>query len=1077
MPSTSIKINPFPGLRAFQENENHLFFGREKEVKELHQKLLSSRFLAVVGTSGSGKSSLVRSGLLPALNRAQIFGSETSWKTVVFRPGNDPLINLSTALAQSLFRNQPAENLNFWEQSVTEAIITHQNNGLLRVVQQAGLKEQDKLVIVVDQFEELFRFSDKHVNNFDIQKDVDGLINILLESVSQSEIPIYVVLTMRYDFLGRCTDYDGLPEAINQGTYLVPRMTREGRKRAIEEPIKTNRVAISPILLARLLNETDDLKDQLPLLQHSLMRTWEYWENDHHPDEPLDLRHYEAIGTMVKALSLHAEEAFAELENDESRRICELLFKRITEKKPDIQGTRSPTALHNICLLTGSTEEDVKRVIDIFRKDGRSFLMPPSFLNLKSESVLDISHEALMRVWTRLEGWVREEAQSVETFQRIADSACRHLKKKAVLLISPELDISLDWLNKNKPNAIWAQRYITSLKISIGFEEMIKYLRNSKKQFDIEQKRKKKQQKSEIEREKKLREQDQKLHDLERKQHEQEKQRLEQSKEQQKQYLKYAVNIAWILGIAVVVSVSLMIKSFETEGLAENAQGQAEVERDKAKIAEGVAKKANRSAQMEKGIAENARDDAELQRLNALISQQDAEVARDDALKQKGIALNQSLVALQAGEKAEDETRIATLAKQRAEALATLAKQAENQATAAKFLAEAKETAIKSTFKPADDLTAVQEALFAFELNHFANKLLGRDTSMVEPEVFKALQEAYLIFNDDRLYPHETLASIICLGKLALVKKNGELLQHDLVQAKDLDLPSLKDKPAVQEGTSPFVRSMAYDQLKDRLAFGTTNGKIKTILFKEGNTKLNLPSSHNKKPIVALTFITDQQRDWLVSASTGKRVEVWDYNSSKNIASIDVDHRINDLLNIDNKYVIGADNVGNILKWKYNHLQESKSPKILFKHKPGKVRHPIKALTYNDKIDLLAAGDAFGEIVLMSLDKKNKNTRSFAKPHLGAVTDLVFSPDGKRLATASLDGTIMIWEIASDFDQLETGQLPVEIENTDQIYSIGFTPDSQYLIFRDNQSIHIRTVNSNKLYQIIKNQMGELAQK
>ena len=1076
MPSTSIKINPFPGLRPFQESENHLFFGREREVKELREKLLSSRFLAVVGTSGSGKSSLVRSGLLPTLNRDQIFGSETSWKTVVFKPGNDPLVNLSTALAQSLFRNQPAENPNFLEQSVTEAIITHQNNGLLRVVQQAGLKTQDKLVIVVDQFEELFRFSDKHVNNFDIQKDVDGLINILLESVSQTEIPIYMVLTMRYDFLGRCTDYDGLPEAINQGTYLVPRMTREGRKRAIEEPIKTNRATISPILLARLLNETDDLKDQLPLLQHSLMRTWEYWEDDHHPDEPLDLRHYEAIGTMVNALSLHAEEAFAELENDESRRICELIFKRITEKKPDIQGTRSPTALHNICLLTGSTEEDVKQVIDIFRKDGRSFLMPPSFMNLKSESVIDISHEALMRVWTRLEGWAREEAQSVETFQRITDSAGRHLKKKAGLLISPELDISLDWLNKNKPNSIWAQRYITSLKIPIGFEEVIKYLRNSKKQFDLEQKRKKQQQKSEIEREKKLREQDQKLHDLERKQHEQEKQRLEQGKEQQKQYLKYAVNIAWILGIAVVVSISLMIKSFETEGLAENAQVEAEVERDKAKIAEGVAKEANKSAQMEKGIAENARDEAELQRLNALKSQQDAEVARDDAFIQKRIAVNQSMVAHQAGKKAEDEARIATLAKQRAEVLAISAKEAENEAKAKGFLAEAKETAIRSTFKPADDLTAVQDALFAFELNHLANKLLGRDTSKIEPEVFKALQEAYLIFNDDRLYPHETLASVFCLGKLALVKNNGGLLQHDLVQANDMGFPYLEDKPAVREA-SPFLRSIVYDQLKDRLAYGTTNGKIKTIQFKEGSSKLNLPNSHKKKPIVALTFITDQQRDWLVSASTSKRVEVWDYNSSKNVALIDVENRINDLINIDNKYLIAADNAGKILRWKLDDLQESQSPKIFYKHKPGKVKHPIKALTYNDKINLLVAGDAFGEIVLLSLGKKSKKSKTFAKPHQGAVTDLVFSPDGKRLASSSLDGTIMIWEIAPNFDHLKTGQLPVEIENSQQVYSIDFTSDNQYLIFRDNQSTHIRTVNSNKLYQIIKNQMGELAQK
>ncbi|MCZ6899474.1 MAG: hypothetical protein O7F74_04475, partial [Bacteroidetes bacterium] len=338
-------------------------------------------------------------------------------------------------------------------------------------------------------------------------------------------------------------------------------------------------------------------------------------------------------------------------------------------------------------------------------------------------------------------------------------------------------------------------------------------------------------------------------------------------------------------------------------------------------------------------------------------------------------------------------------------------------------------------------------------------------------------QEAYLIFNDDRLYPHETLASVFCLGKLALVKNNGGLLQHDLVQANDIDFPYLEDKPAVQEEASPFVRSIVYDQLKDRLAYGTTNGKIKTIQFKEGSSKLNLPNSHKKKPIVALTFITDEQRDWLVSASTSKRVEVWDYNSSKNVALIDVENRINDLIIIDNKYLFAADNAGKILRWKLDDLQESQSPKIFYKHKPGKVKHPIKALTYNDKRNLLVAGDAFGEIVLLSLGKKGKKSKTFAKPHQGAVTDLVFSPDGKRLASSSLDGTIMIWEIARNFDHLKTGQLPIEIENSQQVYSIDFTSDSQYLIFRDNQSIHIRTVNSNKLYQIIKNQMGELAQK
>ncbi len=182
MPNTSIKINPFPGLRPFQESEDHLFFGREQEVAELRKRLLTSRFLAVVGTSGSGKSSLVRSGLLPSLNKTDLWGGDALWRKVVFRPGNDPLRNLSNALARTLFGSHNQDQNESWNQSVAEAIISNRDNGLISVARQAGLQPNEKLVIVVDQFEELFRFSDKHVNNVDIRKDIDGLIKILLEA-------------------------------------------------------------------------------------------------------------------------------------------------------------------------------------------------------------------------------------------------------------------------------------------------------------------------------------------------------------------------------------------------------------------------------------------------------------------------------------------------------------------------------------------------------------------------------------------------------------------------------------------------------------------------------------------------------------------------------------------------------------------------------------------------------------------------------------------------------------------------------------------------------------------------------
>ena len=290
-------FNPFPGLRPFEPDEDHLFFGREKEIDELLRRLRSTRFLAVVGTSGSGKSSLVRSGLIPSLYSGFMVQAGSSWRVAIFRPGEDPIAHLAEALDQSGVLGADEGDAAGTDRAMLEVTLRRGSLGIVDAVRYARIPSRDNLLIVVDQFEELFRFRrNRLIENS--RDEAISFVRLLLEASRQSALPIYVVLTMRSDFIGDCIDYPDLPEAVNNGQYLVPRMTRDEVRLAITGPVAVGGGEIAPRLVLRLLNELGDDQDQLPVLQHALRRTWDYWEHHHQPGEPIDAAAYEAIGTL-----------------------------------------------------------------------------------------------------------------------------------------------------------------------------------------------------------------------------------------------------------------------------------------------------------------------------------------------------------------------------------------------------------------------------------------------------------------------------------------------------------------------------------------------------------------------------------------------------------------------------------------------------------------------------------------------------------------------------------------------------------------------------------------------------------
>ncbi|MFN8807194.1 MAG: High-affnity carbon uptake protein Hat/HatR, partial [Bacteroidota bacterium] len=405
--SERLSSNPFPGLRPFSMDECHLFFGRESHIEEILLKLSQKRSVAVLGYSGSGKSSLMYSGVIPMLYGGFMTDTGPNWKVLVTRPGGSPLRSLVESVVNLLVEEGRLEPEDVpIQRAIILSVLRNSSDGLMEIVRYVQTHLRENVFLLIDQFEELFRY--RATESFDDDNEALEYVNLVLNLAHQRTVPAYVAINMRADFIGNCASFPGLTELINDSTYLVPQLSREQKRKVIEGPVAVGGGRISSRLVKRLLSDIGDNQDQLPLLQHVLMRTWDYWVANREGNEPMDLRHYNAVGQLSQALSLHANEAFDELTTDE-RAIAEILFKAITEKSQDNLGIRRQAKISLVARLAETSDERVIAVVERFRQKGRSFLMPAHNVPIHSDSNIELAHESLMRIWTRLTTWVDEE--------------------------------------------------------------------------------------------------------------------------------------------------------------------------------------------------------------------------------------------------------------------------------------------------------------------------------------------------------------------------------------------------------------------------------------------------------------------------------------------------------------------------------------------------------------------------------------------------------------------------------------------------------------------------------------------
>lgn len=468
--------NPFPGLRPFQTDEADVFFGRQQQIDELLARLAEVPLIAVAGSSGCGKSSLVLAGLLSALKQRQGVGQALRWRPVVMRPGDSPITRLAKPLAAALVGDSPDADA-AEDDTRTSALAGRLHLGadaLVQAVRRARLPPDERVLVVVDQFEEIFRY--KRMTD---PEECIAFVKLLLQAAHVDDCPLKVVLTLRSDSLGSCADFRGLPEAVSRGQFLVPRLTREQRKQAIVGPVEHRGFQIAPRLVQRVLNDVSDDFDDLPVMQHALACTWRRWAADTKGSRSLDLKDYENIGASEHALSQHADEAYGSLPGLGA--VVERVFRALTER-PDAAGSevRRPMHFTRLCKVTGDDVEQVAQVVERYRRADTVFLLPSASTPLKDDPLIDIAHESLIRGWTQLKGWAEREALSAQNYYRIANAAKPVDGQAPAPLRDPGLQFALDWREQNRPNAHWAALY------DDGFEQAMAFLDHSKHARDAE---------------------------------------------------------------------------------------------------------------------------------------------------------------------------------------------------------------------------------------------------------------------------------------------------------------------------------------------------------------------------------------------------------------------------------------------------------------------------------------------------------------------------------------------------------------------------------------------------------------
>ena len=980
------KTNPYPGLRPFTEKESIFFKGRDLHIRQIIKQLQENKIIVITGASGDGKSSLVYAGVIPNA-RAGFFKAEyNNWLICDFRPERTPLHNLSKTIAEN-FELPLDEIENDLRYGFSSLVRIYKNSPYYidknaYEWQSASPDEQRKLkskganlFILADQFEEFFTNPENYAGGVP-SDEAYVTVNLLLESAGLSineDLPVFIVFTMRSDFISQSVSFKGLPEYIGYSQFFVPRLQRNELQQVIEEPAKLAGGSISKRLTETLINELRDGFDQLPIIQYSLSQLWKVASNG---DEEMDLMHlvklaglptkflssedkvkfekwvkdqesfkqkyYQNTG-LSNVLNTHANILYEtalfyyqeivswsknEITEEDARVVIKTAFQSLT--KIDMgRAVRNRVTLREITDIINKPEIDYETVcgiLNIFRLPGNNFIRPYIDQNdiesqyLSSEAILDITHEALIRNWEVLTYWEIEERENYNDFQEFSVQLERwksNERTKEFLLPLGPLSHFEKWYKKSRPNKYWIAKYDNTLdakeikteKAEVLVEDISEYLVKSRAAITAAEKAKKKRRR--------------------------------------------------IVSISVIL-VMLVLGGFTYWAMQERkfALEQKHIAEDNSRLALEQSERAER----EKNKAISATEQAEFERKKAEQSAQEAlwakeqsEKARKYAVYLQILAEEQSELAKQEAENARQEKERADKEKEIAENARKLAEEATDSAQTLNFLTLARTLALKAQ-NPYEDNQV--NLLLAYQAYVYNEKYGGFDRN---PEIYNALR--YALAANNRSNVLEVTKDLLISfkadnDKLILHTVDNNLLKYDIKKRKVVE-ESLLFKIKVPVNTSYFID-------EEHLVVGLED---KTQYL----ANLNSGKKYELKGHTGLIRAADKnpQKDEFATAGRDKTIRIWALKnkSQKPIETFRAPNRVNALrYTADGEKLIAAINDGSVIMWEIASgnktvLEEKKDVRAI-------------SIGQNLKRDVMAVGFENGSVILI-YPNKNYNKENY----------------------------------------------------------------------------------------------------
>lgn len=518
-------ICPYTGLRSFTEEESLYFKGRDIQIEKICRQLEEKKFLMITGASGDGKSSLIFAGLIPQARAGFFRAKYSSWYVASFRPERTPLTNMVKAVSVEL---------EIEDQGIAEVEMKRGFSSLVELYKaspryinendaawkEAPFEKRERierragnLLIIVDQFEEFFTNPENFPNGVPSQ-EARLLLNTLLETAKialRDDLPIYIVCTMRSDYIGQCAAFRGLPEFIGFSQFFVPRLRRKELQQVIEEPAVLSGCRITKRLIDRLILDLEETEDQLPILQHALKQIWLCAQMG---TEEMDLLHYARVGGLsgddlpkehvadyktwrqtrpdyeqrcledpglANVLDIHANKLYyqasayyrerypEQLTEKEVRLIIAIAFACLT-RIDENRAVRNRMTVQEIAQIVNVEKLDaivVGRVLNIFREPENTILRPFMLEEDKNReagpsTIIDITHEALIRNWQMLKNWAARENEYYNVYQDFKQQLNRWIengKSADYLLAIGPLTFFENWYNDCRPNEYWFNRY------------------------------------------------------------------------------------------------------------------------------------------------------------------------------------------------------------------------------------------------------------------------------------------------------------------------------------------------------------------------------------------------------------------------------------------------------------------------------------------------------------------------------------------------------------------------------------------------------------------------------------------